>query len=66
MIEKGYGTVPCSGHLTDIEHIVLPMQENRSFDRYFGTLSGTNGFGNSASPPPQFQQAGWEPDDTSA
>ena len=58
VIEKAYGAGPCSGHLTDIQHFVLLMQENRSFDHYFGTLSGTNGF-NTASP--LFQQAGWNP-----
>jgi len=31
--------------LTDIDHIVILMQENRSFDHYFGTLSGVRGFG---------------------
>lgn len=30
--------------LRDIEHVVLLMQENRSFDHYFGTLSGVAGF----------------------
>lgn len=30
--------------LEDIEHVVLLMQENRSFDHYFGTLSGVRGF----------------------
>jgi phospholipase C len=30
--------------LGDIEHIVILMQENRSFDHYFGTLSGVRGF----------------------
>jgi len=34
-----------SGSLGDIKHIVLLMQENRSFDHYFGTLSGVRGFG---------------------
>lgn len=34
-----------SGTLRDIKHIVLLMQENRSFDHYFGTLSGVRGFG---------------------
>jgi phospholipase C len=28
----------------DIEHIVIFMQENRSFDHYFGTLQGVRGF----------------------
>jgi phospholipase C len=32
------------GRLKDIEHVVLLMQENRSFDHYFGTLSGVRGF----------------------
>jgi phospholipase C len=31
--------------LSDIDHIVILMQENRSFDHYFGTLSGVRGFG---------------------
>ena len=30
--------------LGDIEHVVILMQENRSFDHYFGTLSGVRGF----------------------
>ncbi|MEV5711541.1 phosphocholine-specific phospholipase C [Actinoallomurus sp. NPDC052274] len=34
-----------SGTLRDIEHIVVLMQENRSFDHYFGTLRGVRGFG---------------------
>jgi phospholipase C len=33
------------GSLSDIRHVVLLMQENRSFDHYFGTLSGVRGFG---------------------
>ncbi len=33
-----------TGSLSDIEHIVILMQENRSFDHYFGTLSGARGF----------------------
>ncbi|GIH14372.1 alkaline phosphatase family protein [Rugosimonospora africana] len=32
------------GSLKDIEHVVMLMQENRSFDHYFGTLSGVRGF----------------------
>ncbi len=31
--------------LADVEHIVILMQENRSFDHYFGTLQGVRGFG---------------------
>ncbi|WP_204079210.1 phospholipase C [Mycobacterium riyadhense] len=58
VIEKAYGAGPCAGHLTDIEHFVLFMQENRSFDHYFGTLSGTDGFN---TPSPLFAQKGWNP-----
>jgi phospholipase C len=35
---------PKNGRLKDIEHVVLLMQENRSFDHYFGSLSGVRGF----------------------
>ncbi|MFD8411266.1 phosphocholine-specific phospholipase C [Streptomyces sp. NPDC059650] len=34
-----------TGTLQDIEHIVVLMQENRSFDHYFGTMKGVRGFG---------------------
>jgi phospholipase C len=35
---------PKRGLLRDIKHVVILMQENRSFDHYFGTLSGVRGF----------------------
>jgi len=35
---------PTHGGLGDIKHLVFLMQENRSFDHYFGTLSGVRGF----------------------
>ncbi len=31
--------------INDVEHVVFLMQENRSFDHYFGTLRGVRGFG---------------------
>ncbi|MFG3002550.1 phosphocholine-specific phospholipase C [Streptomyces calvus] len=34
-----------SGSIEDVEHIVVLMQENRSFDHYFGKLRGVRGFG---------------------
>ena len=34
-----------TGTIADVEHIVILMQENRSFDHYLGTLSGVRGFG---------------------
>ena len=33
-----------SGSIADIKHVVILMQENRSFDHYFGTLRGVRGF----------------------
>ena len=37
-----------TGGLRDIKHVVMLMMENRSFDHYFGTLSGVRGFGDPA------------------
>jgi phospholipase C len=34
-----------SGTIADVKHVVILMQENRSFDHYFGTLQGVRGFG---------------------
>jgi phospholipase C len=34
-----------TGTVKDVEHVVILMQENRSFDHYFGCLSGVRGFG---------------------
>jgi phospholipase C len=33
------------GTIEDVEHVVVLMQENRSFDHYFGALRGVRGFG---------------------
>ncbi|MFC0686342.1 phosphocholine-specific phospholipase C [Novosphingobium clariflavum] len=33
------------GTIEDVAHVVILMQENRSFDHYFGTLRGVRGFG---------------------
>ena len=35
---------PKCGRLRDIEHVVILVQENRSFDHYFGTYPGVQGF----------------------
>src|SRR5580698_3953084 len=45
-IERAAGAEPPSANptLSDIRHVVILMQENRSFDHYFGTLSGVRGF----------------------
>ncbi|MEJ7808471.1 MAG: alkaline phosphatase family protein, partial [Telluria sp.] len=34
-----------TGTIMDVAHIVILMQENRSFDHYFGTMRGVRGFG---------------------
>jgi phospholipase C len=55
--------------LSDVKHVVVLMQENRSFDHYFGTLSGTRGFSDPAVPTqtvngvtyPVFSQFGFQP-----
>ncbi len=45
-VQKAVAAGPArGGSLADIEHVVMLMQENRSFDHYFGTLSGVRGFG---------------------
>ena len=58
-----------SASLADIKHVVILMQENRSFDHYFGTLSGVRGFSDPAVPTqtvggsvyPVFDQFGFRP-----
>ena len=55
--------------LSDIEHVVILMQENRSFDHYFGTLSGVRGFSDpnvitnivNGHPEPVWRQYGYQP-----
>jgi phospholipase C len=34
-----------TGTIQDVQHVVVLMQENRSFDHYFGALRGVRGFG---------------------
>src|ERR1700735_4753723 len=34
--------------LSEIQHVVVLMQENRSFDHYFGTMPGVRGFADPA------------------
>ncbi|MFE9607152.1 alkaline phosphatase family protein [Streptomyces sp. NPDC006012] len=44
-VQKAVAAGPSEGgSLSDIHHVVMLMQENRSFDHYFGTLSGVRGF----------------------
>ncbi|MBW8732888.1 MAG: phospholipase C, phosphocholine-specific [Asticcacaulis sp.] len=48
-------TAATRGSLADVEHVVILMQENRSFDHYFGALRGVRGFDD---PHPWIQPAG--------
>ena len=44
-IQKAYAIAPAPGSTyLDAEHVVILMQENRSFDHTFGTLRGVRGF----------------------
>ena len=44
LIEAAVSSASANASLSDIKHFVILMQENRSFDHYFGTLSGVRGF----------------------
>ncbi len=44
LLAAAASAAPRKGALKDIEHVIILMQENRSFDHYFGTLSGVRGF----------------------
>jgi phospholipase C len=37
-----------AGSLSSVKHVVILMQENRSFDHYFGTLGGVRGYADTA------------------
>ena len=47
-----------AGSLSKIEHVVVLMQENRSFDHYFGTMPGVRGFAD----PTATKQVFYQPD----
>ena len=45
-LARAVATAPSrvTGTLMDVEHVVLFMQENRSFDHYYGTMAGVRGY----------------------
>ena len=45
LLEAALAGSTSGGTLADVEHIVILMQENRSFDHYYGTMTGVRGFG---------------------
>jgi len=44
LIDRATAASAGPASLSDVAHVVILMQENRSFDHYFGTLSGVRGF----------------------
>lgn len=49
-----------TGTIQDVEHVVILMQENRSFDHYFGTLKGVRGFADRITIPLPDGRSVWE------
>ncbi|POX45199.1 phospholipase C, phosphocholine-specific [Streptomyces sp. Ru71] len=49
--------------IEDVEHVVVLMQENRSFDHYFGTLAGVRGFGDPRPASPVSGRTVWQQSD---
>jgi phospholipase C len=66
LLDKVTAAAPATASLSDVKHIVILMQENRSFDHYFGTLSGVRGFSDpnvlkNSGGTPIFDQYGYQP-----
>ncbi|WP_027820433.1 phosphocholine-specific phospholipase C [Paraburkholderia bannensis] len=51
------------GTIQDVQHVVIFMQENRSFDHYFGTLPGVRGFGDRITIPQPQGASVWQQSD---
>src|SRR5438067_7374903 len=52
-------TGPVCGSLNDIEHVIFLVQENRSFDHYFGAYKGVRGYSDPNALPGVFDQPGY-------
>jgi phospholipase C len=52
-----------TGSIQDVQHVVILMQENRSFDHYFGTMAGVRGFGDRFTIPQPGGAPVWEQSD---
>jgi phospholipase C len=44
LLRAAMAAAPAGGSVSSVKHVVVLMQENRSFDHYFGTLRGVRGF----------------------
>jgi phospholipase C len=49
-----------TGTIKDVKHVVILMQENRSFDHYFGTMKGVRGFGDRHTVPLPDDRSIWQ------
>ena len=49
-----------SGSIDDVGHVVILMQENRSFDHYFGMLPGVRGFNDRLTIPQAAERQVWQ------
>jgi phospholipase C len=56
-LQRALALAPRCGRLEDIEHVVILVQENRSFDHYFGTYRGVQGFSDDSA---AFAQPGYD------
>ncbi|MEX3687288.1 phosphocholine-specific phospholipase C [Paraburkholderia sp. BR14263] len=54
-----------TGTINDVQHVVIFMQENRSFDHYFGTLPGVRGFADRFTIPQPGGSTVWQQNDGS-
>src|SRR5664279_4180651 len=50
VLEQVLAAPAACGSLADIEHVVIFINENRSFDSYFGTYRGVSGFADRGAP----------------
>jgi phospholipase C len=59
LVAKALAWAPPCGKLTDIQHVVFLIQENRSFDHYYGSYKGVRGFADPRAKPGVFAQPGY-------
>src|ERR1700726_3431514 len=62
LIARALAAPPVCGTLNDIEHVVILIQENRSFDHYFGSYRGVRGFSDPNVPQSQGQPVWYQSD----
>ena len=56
LIERALAQSPGCGSLHDIQHVIILIQENRSFDHYFGSYRGVRGFADPEGPAAERRQ----------